>query len=116
MEDRASFEVFLCFSKSQSVRLREKSQERAIEKQGRLDLRLSAFSYLSSLNEIRDHHNGPDPLLPDHAPERVEGVGERALRGHVRPRLLKPVDEVGIEVLAALLARKGPKLYARVIV
>ena len=114
MEDRASFEVFLCFSKSQSVRA--KSQERGIEKQGRLGFRLSESSYLSPFDEIRDHHNGPDPLLPDHAPERVEGVCERALRGNVRPRLLKPVDEVGIEVLAALLARKRPKLYARVIV
>lgn len=103
------------FSVSAKASERE-SQEKGIERQGRLDFRLSAFSYLSPFNEIRDHHNGPDPLLPDHAPEGVEGVCERTLRGDVRPRLLKPVDEVGIEVFATLLARKGPELDARVIV
>ena len=119
--ERASFEVFLCFSKSQpaspvSEGERAISQERGIEEQGRLGFRLSAFSYLPPFDEVRDHHNGADALLPDHAPEGVEGVGERALRGHVCPRLLEAVDEVGIEVLATLLARKGAKLDARVIV
>ena len=72
--------------------------------------------YLPPFDEVRDHHNGADALLPDHAPEGVEGVGERTLRGHVCPRLLEAVDEVGIEVLATLLAGKGAKLDARVIV
>ena len=125
MEDRASERALKFFSVSakasqpaQPVTEGERaiSQERGIEEQGRLGFRLSAFSYLPPFDEVRDHHNGADALLPDHAPEGVEGVGERALRGHVCPRLLEAVDEVGIEVLATLLTRKGAKLDARVIV
>ena len=116
-----SFEVFLCFSKSQSVAQWGESKvsrkkEALRGKVGWVSDCLTALSYLSPFDEVGDHHNGPDPLLPDHAPERVKGVGEWALRGHIRPRLLEPVDEVGIEVLATLLAGKGPKLDARVIV
>ena len=125
MEDRASERALKFFSVSakasqpaQPVTEGERaiSQERGIEEQGRLGFRLSAFSYLPPFDEVRDHHNGADALLPDHAPEGVEGVGERTLRGHVCPRLLEAVDEVGIEVLATFLARKGAKLDARVIV
>ena len=125
MEDRASERALKFFSVSakasppdQPVSEGERaiSQERGIEEQGRLGFRLSAFSYLPPFDEVRDHDNGADALLPDHAPEGVEGVGERTLRGHVCPRLLEAVDEVGIEVLATLLARKGAKLDARVIV
>jgi len=59
-------------------------------------------TYSSSLDQIRDHDDDHDSLLPDHAPEAVEGGGQRALSSDVRPRLLEAVDVVGVDVVDGL--------------
>ena len=114
---RSSSQVFLCFSKrgAESVARKKPSKSKVGWSRDCLSF-LATFSYLSPLDEVRDHHNGPDPLLPHHPPERVEGVCERTLSANIRPCFLKPINEVGIEVLSALLARKWAKLDAGVII
>ena len=66
------------------------------------------FSYPSPLDEVRDHDDRLDPLLPDHPPEGIKRGGEWALRSDVGPRLLEAVNVVGIDVFTALLPRERP--------
>ncbi len=74
------------------------------------------FTHPSSFHKVGDHDDGPHALLPDHSPEGVERVRQRALSGDVGPGLLEPVNVIGIDVLAAFLTRKGPQLDARVVI
>ncbi len=61
------------------------------------------LAYLASLHEIGDHHDDPDFLLPDHSPEGAERGRQRPLGGDVGTRALEAVNEVGVDVVAALL-------------
>ncbi len=56
------------------------------------------------LDEVGDHHDGPDLVLPDHAPERGHGPREGALGGDVRVLPAPTVHEVGVDVVGALHA------------
>ena len=59
--------------------------------------------YPPSLDQICDHDNDEDILLPDHPPERFEGVFERTLSADVGVALLIAVDVVAVDVVARLL-------------
>lgn len=61
------------------------------------------FSYPRFFNEIGNHDDDVDVLLPDHSPERLEGVFERPLSTDVSVALLEAVDEVRVDVVRALL-------------
>lgn len=71
----------------------------------------------SSLHEIGNHHDNGHSLLPNHSPEAIKGIGQRALGANEGVSLLITVDEVGIDVVQVLLlARSWVQVNAAVIV
>ena len=76
----------------------------------------SKVTHPSALDEVGDHDEDVHVLLPDHPPEAVEGGRQRALGADVRPRLLVAVDEVGVDVVAALLRPERLQRHPRVVV
>lgn len=71
----------------------------------------------AALHQIGDHHNDGHTLLPDHAPEAIEGIWEWSLGSNERMRLLIAIDEVGIDIVQVLLlAGSRMQMHATVIV
>lgn len=71
----------------------------------------------ATLHQIGNHHNDRHTLFPDHAPEAIEGIGQRSLGANERMRLLIAIDKVGINVVQILLLSwRRMQVYAAVIV
>lgn len=71
----------------------------------------------SALNQIRNHDNLVDILLPDHLPEAVKGIGQGSLGANERTRLIIAIDKVRINVRPAdLWMIRTVDRYARMIV
>lgn len=71
----------------------------------------------ATLHQIGYHHNDRHTLFPDHAPEAIEGIGQRSLGANERMRLLITIDKVGIDVVQILLlSGRRMQVYAAVIV
>jgi len=52
-------------------------------------------------SEFGEHDNDGAVVLPEHAPEVVDGLGEGRLGGDVGAAVLVAVDEVGVDVVGA---------------
>lgn len=59
-------------------------------------------TYASTFDEIGDHHDDRDLLLPHHAPESVESRGQRTLGADVSSCTLPSVDVIRVHVIVAL--------------
>ena len=70
----------------------------------------------SAFDEIGDHDEDVDVLLPDHPPEAVKGGRQGTLGADVGPRLLVAVNEVGVHIVAALLGADRLQRHPRVVV
>lgn len=68
-------------------------------------------------HQIRNHNNDCHTLLPDHAPEAVEGAGQRTLSANECACLLITIDEVGINIVDRfLLSAQRTQMYSRMII
>ena len=64
---------------------------------------LKRTTYSRFFCEIRNHDDDVDVLFPDQPPERLEGGLQRTLGADVSVVLPEAVDEVGVDVVGALL-------------
>jgi len=71
----------------------------------------------ATLHEIRDHYYDGHPLLPNHPPETVKGIGQRTLGSNKGMSLLIAIDKVGIDVVQILLlSRCRMQMHSAVII
>ena len=70
-----------------------------------------------SYRQVGDHDDDEDVLLPDHPPEGLAGLVERALRADVCVEAPEAVDEVAVDVVGRLLlTRQRSQHHAAVVV
>jgi hypothetical protein len=77
-------------------------------RRGEADLGPVAVSFETPVFHLFcQHDNHAAPLLKHHAPERVDGGWDGALRGNVGLRMIVSVDKVGVDVIGGDITGGG---------